>query len=522
MQVPPFKVNSIPTCLIVSVHVYCLLLFVTNPIQAQDPARINQYHLESGSLLATDQTPFWLRANQYGIVPLKGPVIRFQGGIRSDYRLADSTGHRRKTDWGYAVDAVANIGVTNQFILPEAHVKARLGAFELYAGRKREIIGLVDTLLTSGAYAWSGNTLPIPKIQIGLYQYTAVPFTKGVLSVLGAYAHGWFENSDRLVKGSYLHQKYLYGRIGKPNWPFRLYGGFNHEVIWAGQAAPGVLSDLIAVNGKLPSGIQYYLPMVLGLRGQGDRNDPNVTSLEDNRIGNHLGSIDLAADVNLRNWNLYAYRQFLYDDGSLFYGTNLADGLNGLRLKNRRQPAGEPFFLQQLTVEYLYTKSQGGDDFDVIDPERRGRDNYFNHGQFPDGWTYFGRTIGSPFLTPTAEARSSLPINRGIVNNRVSVVNLGASALISGTVHITSRLSLSQNLGTYSVPYPDAPTQFSGLLTAALPISAFGGTMLSSSLGIDVGGLLPNSVGVYVGLRKTGLLGNSSSSKVVSTRFAQR
>ncbi|MEZ0540735.1 capsule assembly Wzi family protein [Fibrella arboris] len=486
------------------------MLILPGLVQAQE-RRVSQYQLEAGALLSTDQTPFWLRANQYGVVPLKGPVLRLQGGIRSDYRRADSTGHRLNVDWGYAVDAVANVGVTNQVIFPEAHIKGRLGAFELYVGRKREIIGLVDTLLTSGAYAWSGNTLPIPKIQIGLYQYTPVPFTKGVISFLGAFAHGWFENGDRLVKGSYLHQKYLYGRLGKPTWPFRLYGGFNHNVIWGGQAAPGVLSDLIAVNGKLPSSIQYYLPMLLGQRGQGDRNDPNVTSLEDNRIGNHLGSVDLGADVNIRDWNLYAYRQFLYDDGSLFYGTNLADGLNGLRLKNRRKPANEPFFLQQITVEYLYTKSQGGDDFVIGDPELRGRDNYFNHSQFIDGWTYFGRTIGTPFLTPTAEARPSLPAERGIVNNRVSAVNVGASALLAGKVTVMTRLAFSRNFGTYPKPYPDAPAQFSGLLSASLPVPAFGGSVVSSSLGLDVGGLLPNSVGIYVALRKTGLLGRKNA-----------
>ncbi|WP_370724689.1 capsule assembly Wzi family protein [Fibrella aquatica] len=521
MQVTSFQPSACSIRRVFSGGLPWLFLLLSIVAQAQTD-RTSQYHLETGALLSTDQTPFWLRANQYGIVPLKGPAVRLQGGIRSDYRLTDSTGNRPKLDWGYALDAVANVGVTNQVILPEAHIKGRLGAFELYVGRKREIIGLVDTLLTSGAYAWSGNALPVPKIQIGLYQYTPIPFTKGTISILGAYAHGWFENGDRIVKGSYLHQKYLYGRIGKPTWPFRLYGGFNHNVIWGGQAAPGVLSDLIAVNGKLPSAIQYYLPMVLGSRGQGDRNDPNVTSLEDNRIGNHLGSVDLGADVNLSGgWNLYGYRQFLYDDGSLFYGTNLTDGLNGLRLKNRRRHAGESFFLQQITVEYLYTKSQGGDDFVIDDPELRGRDNYFNHSQFVDGWTYVGRTIGSPFLTPSTEARPSLPADRGIVNSRVSAFNLGASALFSSTIQIITRLSFSQNLGTYPVPYPTMPSQFSGLITAAVPIKAFGGSVLSSSLGVDSGGLLPNSIGVYVGLRKTGLLSRTATAQP-DTRYLQR
>ena len=35
---------------------------------------INQYNVEVGGLGSSAQTPFWLRANQYGIVPLNNPV----------------------------------------------------------------------------------------------------------------------------------------------------------------------------------------------------------------------------------------------------------------------------------------------------------------------------------------------------------------------------------------------------------------------------------------------------------------
>jgi hypothetical protein len=486
-------------------------LLLTTDAQAQS-TRQHRYQVEAGTLAATNQTPFWLRANQYGIVPLDGPVLRLQTSLRSDYRTGqktvfDSTGRRPLLDWGYTIETVANMGATTTLLLPEAHLKGRLGAFELYVGRRREVVGLVDTLLTTGAYAWSGNALPIPKVQLGLYQYTPVPFTKGIVSFLGAFAHGWFENRGRLVKDSYLHQKYLYGRLGKPTWPFRLYGGFNHQVIWGGRAEPGVLSELVSVGGQLPTGLQYFPAVVFGSRGQWNPGDPNTTTFEDNRIGNHLGSLDAGFDLNLRHWNLYAYRQFLYDDGSLFYGTNLADGLNGLRLKNRRQPNGEAFFLRQLTLEFLYSESQGGGEFIIGDPEQRGRDDYFNHSQFVDGWTYLSRTLGTPFFTPAGESVPSLPQRRsGIVNNRVRAGHFAFSALINSRIDVTTRLSLSRNLGTYNTPYPGTPVQFSGLVSAAMPVYWLGGTTLSGSLALDAGGLLPGSMGVYMSLRKTGLL----------------
>jgi hypothetical protein len=484
------------------------------PVYSQ---RVNQYHLEAGGMGASDHTPFWLRANQYGTVPLQAPAIRLNAGIYSDYRKADSVQARRFADWGYGVNVIGNGGATNQVLLPEAYVKGRLGAFELYAGRRRELVGLVDTLLSTGAYAWSGNALPIPKVQIGLPNFTPIPFTKGVLSLMGAFAHGWFENENRLIKGSYLHQKYAYGRLGKPGWPFRLYAGFNHNVIWAGSAAPGVLNANVAVNGQLPSSIQYFPAVVFGTRGTSQ--DQVVTSFEDNRIGNHLGSIDLAADVNIGSWNAFIYRQFVYDDGSLFYGTNLDDGLNGLRLKNRKQPTGAAFFLRQITLEYLFTGSQGGDVFVISDNKRRGRDNYFNHSQFVDGWTYFGHTIGTPFLTPQLEVRPDLPnYGVGIANNRVSAYHVGLSALLLNKVDISARLSISQNAGTYPRPYIPIAQQLSGIFTASLPLNWLGGVSLNGSVALDSGELLPKSVGGYLGIRKAGFLGNKPVSPSAKSR----
>ncbi|GAB3954754.1 capsule assembly Wzi family protein [Spirosoma harenae] len=468
--------------------------------------RTSQYHIEIGSFISPGQTPFWLRANQYGVVPLTAPLAHIDAGLRSDYKPYDSLGHRPKVDWGYGVTMVANAGKTSQILLPEAYIKGRFGAFELYAGRRKEVVGLVDTLLTTGSYIWSGNALPMPKIQFSLPTYTEIPFTKGILSIMGTFSHGWFENADRLIKDSYIHQSSIYGRFGKPSWRFRLYGGLNHQVMWAGKS--DYLGSSVSADGHLPSAIKYFPAVVLGTRNPfpEDKSIQTATSFEENRIGNHLGSVDLAVDLNLSHWNLFLYRQFFYDDGSLFYGTNIDDGLNGLRLRNQQQPESSAFFLRQITLEYLFTGSQGGDVFILEDPQRRGRDDYFNHSQYIDGWTYFGRTIGTPFLTPLAEVNPSLPIRYGIANNRVSVFHVGLNAILFNKMNITTRLSWSRNAGTYALPYLTIPGQFSGLITASLPLKLFGGTVLNGSLAIDTGELLPNSVGGYISLRKTGVL----------------
>ncbi len=492
--------------------------------------RVSRYEVGVGGLISSGkQIPFWLRANQYGTVPLRGSAVRVEGAFHTDYRPVDSIGYRPKFDWGYGFSAVISAGATETrpdvpgstgtFLLPEAYVKARFGAFEAYVGRRKEMFGLVDTLLTTGAYAWSGNALPIPKLQVSLPTYTALPFTKGVISVLGGAAHGWFESSDKIVTGSYLHQSWLYGRLGKPSWRFRLYGGFNHEAVWGGETIPG--NPSVPRDGKLPSSLKFLPNVALGIRGiaiDPKFNSPN--NFEGNRIGNHLGSIDLAADVSIGSWNVFGYRQLLFETGSLFYLTSIVDGINGLRLRNERASAGEVFFLKQLTFEYIFTGSQGGDEFVLDDPQRRGRVDYFNNAQFNDGWRYFGRTIGNPLLTANGETDPSLPQRAAIANNRVSAFHMGLTGQLLSTVDLTAKLTLSRNAGTYVVPYLTIPTQFSGLLMAAVPLDLLGGIVLNGSLAVDMGGLLPSSVGAYLGLRKTGVLRrNKKSTSTPAMRF---
>ena len=41
---------------------------------------------------------------------------------------------------------------------------------------------------------------------------------------------------------TYLHQKSLYGRFGKPEWKWKLYGGFNHQVFWGNEKDIGEIS----------------------------------------------------------------------------------------------------------------------------------------------------------------------------------------------------------------------------------------------------------------------------------------
>ena len=467
-----------------------------------------RYRTDVGSYFsAAGETPFWLRANQYGIVPHEPTPITLRQAFRVDYHDAPKTkldslrAVNRRIDWGWGAEAVLNAGATVKLLIPEAYVKVKFGkSVEVWAGRRREIIGLVDSTLTSGSYAWSGNTLPMLKMHVAVPDY--LPRT-GLFGVKGFYAHGWFEE-DRFIHTIMLHQKALYGRFGKPNWRLKLYGGLNHQVMWGGNTER--LPGSVIKNNQLPNRFSDYIDVItaspLGNRTEIDTNRISVFDRE-NRIGNHLGTVDVGFEYTGRAFSIFAYRQNIYEDGSLFYFTNISDGLNGLRIRNRRRVNPNGFQIQILLLEYLYTESQGGALF-LENASQRGRDNYFNHSQYQDGWSRFGLTMGTPFISPSGDSRSTLPRYGFTNNNRVAVMHLGLAGQAYNFLQFQRKASYSENLGTYEVPFHEVVRQFSSVLSISAPVRLLGSLTAHASVAVDMGDLYANSTGFYVGLRKEG------------------
>ncbi|WP_461093246.1 capsule assembly Wzi family protein [Spirosoma gilvum] len=468
------------------------------------------FRSEVGSYFSTSgQTPFWLRANQYGIVPSEHAIMTFRQSLRVDYhdtpksRLDSLRASNRRVDWGWGAEAVLNAGYNYKVLIPEAYLKLKFGrSMEFWAGRRREIVGLVDSTLSSGSYAWSGNTLPMLKIQFALPDY--IP-RKGLISFKGFYAHGWFEQ-DRFINNSMLHQKALYMRFGKPNWRLKLYAGINHEVMWGGNSERLPTNSVIK-NNQLPNQLSDYVDVVLA-RSLNTRNNIDTNRIshfdQENRIGNHLGTVDLGFEYIGSSFSVFAYRQNIYEDGSLFYLINIQDGLNGLRIRNRRPHNPNGFQIQDILVEYLFTQSQGGSLFIDTNPAQRGRDNYFNHSQYQDGWSRYGLTMGTPFITPTSDSRSDLPRYGFTNNNRVAAMHLGLSGQVLDFFKFQFKASYSENLGTYETPFKVPVRQFSSVFSVSSPLYILNGVTANASVATDIGDLYYNSVGFYVGIRKEG------------------
>ncbi len=471
------------------------LFFVSHSAFSQDSTQSNhnQQYVSLTGYGSTARTPFWMRTNQYATVPeASGLMIR--AGSKNLFSIAQ-TPHLKA---GYGIDLVANMSANSQVILPELYGKVQFKKWELYVGRKRETVGLCDTLLGSGSYVWSGNALPIPKIQLAIADFLPLTFTKNLISFKGSYAHGWFGSGD-FAYGYFLHQKTFYVRIGKPTSQLRLYGGFNHQVQWGGKT----YGDIGTVNNRtFPVSFKDYISVVTGARNLG-----NTAFDSTNRVGNHLGTLDVGAEFEFRRMSLSIYRQSLYDDGSLLRkeANNIADGLQGIVLKFL-YPEREKgrLSLKKVLFEFLYTKSQGGSTFD-FEGGIYGRDNYFNHQQYFDGWSYKRRIIGTPFITNYRDTNNSDDYNSNEIanNNRVVVYHFGFEGYFGEKLHFLSKLSYSLNYGTYGFPYESVPKQFSGLLQVDGQIGLWEGLEWNAAIALDQGQLYTNTLGGKIGIRKT-------------------
>lgn len=462
--------------------------------------------ISTGLTATTDgSVPFWMRSRQYGNNPIDGLSGSLIAGAHKDY-----VQHRNPLfDWGAGVEARVNAGSDSEIILIEAYAKARLGIMQLKAGRSRDITGLVDTTLSSGAFAMAGNTLGIPKIEFSFHDYWEVPLTRGLIAIKGTLAHGWMGNvelnkeDDNTVLNysvdSYFHQKSAYGRLGKPNWKVKLYGGFNHQVVWGNETQ--IYPEWGLSKAKT---FQYVF---IG-KAYGNNSVPA------SKVGNHMGSIDQAIEWDMGPVFVTAYHQFFYEVGGLIKLANATDGLWGVSVKNQTESRSR-FQWHKFLFEFLYSKSQGGE----IDskPRPSGSEDYYNNFLYYDGWSYQGENLGNPLFTSKKYIREGLPTKDGqyFPNNRLMAFHAGADFRFDDW-QCKALLTYSVNWGTYLTspgtrlfgdvvayfPPPYFPTvnQFSASIESRKQLRK--GYELAIQLATDQGDLLYNSVGAAVSITK--------------------
>ncbi len=481
--------------------VLILALLLSFGAAKAQPGRPVTYTAEFGGLYSlNNRAPFWIRSNQFGIVPDSGNTLFFRHTL---YTREDTSEKNFKLSAG--LEMVTLVGQQTRFLLPEAFVSARMGKFQLLAGRKKQVHGLTDTTLSSGSVTWSGNALPLPGIQISLPDY--VNFMNGFLGVKGHFTHAWFGNQT-YVKNYYLHQKSLYARLGRQEGRVRLYGGVIHQVQWGGAPKYDIPDDRwLTINERFASGWNVYRDVVFPFNNP-PRDSAKVASFDfENRYGNHLGQIDIGGELDMENFRWLFYKQLPFETGQTFSSLgNLDDGVYGISLSSRKREG----WFRRMVVEFVHTTNQGMYRSGLLrllgyNGRHYGRNQnfYFSHSQYVDGWSYEGKTLGSPFLIPNPEIRDEKGIdasNYFANNNNIKAGYLGLITRLSG-VQMETRVSFSKNFGSPANILSETADQLSFAHKMTIPVPQQGG-FIQLNVGIDHGDLIRDNYGIMLSWKK--------------------
>lgn len=439
-----------------------------------------------GSVATGGRAPFWSYANSYDLMPqTSGCAAVLSAGMNYD---------ESKTfqwHWGASGGFRSDAYQRAAFIPDQAYagVKWRKLALDLglkhpdalYFGSSRTL-GSLST--TSGNVIMSGNARSMPGYTISLKK-ADFPWTDGHLQLAGAF--GDYLMTDARFEGRTLThntQLYLIGNFGR----FSLTLGIDHWAQWKG------------------TGFKDYVRMVLGRNaGAG-----GTKSDQANVIGNQLGAEKIALSYKGDGWSAEFRHDIPYDDKSGMYFKNFPDGINTLSFSFDDKDK----WVSDVLYEFQYTMWQSGPDHDPeFDSQGRriewseglnfiGRDNYFNNGEFPSGWTHHGMTIGNPLFFPkgTFDGGWKRGVSvRGVENNRLRAHHIGVSGKLFRKLPYRLMFSCSVNYGTYGSALPGI-CQFNSGFNCEIPL--LGGKLeILPGIYFDRGAMTGNSFAVTAGLR---------------------
>jgi hypothetical protein len=470
------------------IRLFLLAFSIAFSVHAQDST---VYYKASVILSgATDQTPFWVHANQNGSIPMNG---NFAIGNLALYKVYNPN-NPRVFQWSAGAEIVGSYAKAENIFVSDLYVAGKIGIVEVLVGQKKNVTGLMDTTLTSGSLSVAGNSRPFPRVQISIPNYTPLYFTNNFVSIKVSYSDGLFRGS-RINYGStpyvdrtYFHQKFLYFKFGNSYHKLHVYAGMNHQAIWGGEDKIDPLNDL------KPEKAYWYT-----VSGK---------TLNRKKTGNHFGTIDLGADWKGKHWSYFLYRQNIFETGSLFKVINFQDGLNGLRVKRNapHNTVSKKFELQSFLLEVIGTQSQiNKSPLSGLAIYQYG--NYFNSYIYQNGWSYRGQGIGTPLIPESGITANSLPRNDSEFtnNNKFWAFHTGMAADWL-KLKLSLKATYSRNSGSYLSKFDSSMEQVSILFSVEKNLKSLKGCSIYSSINSDFGELYPNSSGLLVGIRKNGFL----------------
>ena len=457
------------------------LLFVSSSLKAQSDSIT--YELDLSTITSTGlNAPFWIQNNQYGVVPFEpNSTTLFAKALKQ------KTASAKLFDYDFVASSYLNISNKTTIRLHELYLNCRFWVLNASAGMHEEKLGNQDESLSSGGLLFSQNSQPIPKVFIGIEDFTPLFFNNRLLEIKGGISYGWFTDQV-FTKDLLFHHKYGCARVGGNGSPIHIQYALDHVAQWGGNV-PNI--------GEQPSGFNDLINVFFARGGSS-----SATLFEQINVGgNHIISQSIKLELSIKNLEINTYWQNLNEDKPIrviWNSVNIADGLWGISFKNKKFP-----IFQKVLYEYLNTTDQSGPFHDIDGVIYGGGDSYFNNYLYQNGWTHYGRTIGTPFITSPVYNTSR---EVEILNNRVQLHHVGMEGAHKG-YNYKMLCSFSNNYGTYlNYPIESRLTSTNMFFEIKKHFEKLWKIDAGMSVGVDLGKMYTNNIGIMLKIGKKGNL----------------
>ena len=464
-----------------TIHLIFFNILLTCNLTAQSDTI--KYQVGLNSVMSTgSNSPFWIQNNQYGLVPFD--LGSFTVFAKVEKQRSTST---KLFDYNFVASSFLNSASKTSIFVHELYLNGSFWVFNACVGMREESYGNQDETLSSGGLLFSKNARPLPKIFVGIEDFTPLFFKNRLVEFKGGISHGWFTDQV-FAKDLLFHHKYGIVRLGGIKSPVHVQYAVDHAAQWGGNV-PNV--------GKQPVGLNDFINVFLAKSGSS-----SATLFDQINVGgNHIISQSIKLELNISSFEVNAYWQNLSEDKPIrfiFSTVNIADGLWGVSLKNKKFP-----LIQKVLYEYLNTTDQTGPYHDIDGVIYGGNDSYFNNYLYENGWTHYGRTIGTPFITsPVYNTKQEVYI----MNNRVQVHHFGFEGAYKGYMY-KMLCSFSKNYGSYdNYPTENLMKSTNVLLDLKKHFDKLWNIDAGVSIAADFGTMYNNNVGIMLKISKKGNL----------------
>ena len=477
------------------------------------------YKVEFQSSVSDGHTPLWLNANKHGLSSLDA----VNGYLRGMVERPLATDSARNWGVGYAMDLVAPLHYTSNFIIQQAFIEARWKKGVVTVGSKEWQMELKNNELSSGSQTLGVNARPVPQVRLALPDYWNIPGTKNWLALKGHVAYGkttddhWQKDfvapHQRYTEGTLYHSKAGYLKIGPKNLTVEL--GLEMACQFGGKTIKEENGQQVVITNAsdMKSFVNAFLP--------GGAGSDEVTSDFKNAEGNQLGSWVMRVNYDAQDWSLGIYADHFFEDHSAMFQLSADDYKTGADWQEKNS---ERFFLYDLkdmmigtelnlkrnnwlrtiVLEYIYTKYQSGplyhDHTQYIGSHICGMDNYYNHHLYT-GWQHWGQVMGNPlYRSPIYNKDGDISVK----NNRFVAWHLGLSG--NPLLPLSYRLLATYQTGYGSYNEPMIPKQYLCSVLAECSYRLKNNWKISCGLGFDSGKLLGENYGIQLTITKTGIL----------------